>query len=128
MNGVSKKLIILESDPLIATLIETEVREYGWEVDGVASDEDAALDFLKTVRPDLAILDIGLDSLNDTRIAAACRSRGTPFVLMTGSARREVPAEWELAAVVAKPFTSEDLRLGMEEALKRASLISLRDS
>ena len=64
-----------------------------------------ALQRLKTVSPDLAILDVNLGNETSALIADELVRRGIPFAFATGySDRLLIPEQFATAPVIRKPF------------------------
>jgi two-component SAPR family response regulator len=120
---VSKRLIIVEDEPLIADMVELMATECGWETAGSASTEQEGHELLSTHCPDVAILNIKLGSTTSASIAAVCRERGIKIVYITGYDADSV-AEEDAVRVLMKPFTQEDLA----EALATAGAFNVAGS
>ncbi|MEK7089879.1 MAG: response regulator [Patescibacteria group bacterium] len=58
-----KKLLIVEDEPLLANLLKQRFEKEGIEVI-LARDGEEALNFLRTTRPDLILLDIILPKIS----------------------------------------------------------------
>jgi DNA-binding response OmpR family regulator len=70
------RLLIVENDRVTARDLEATLRRRGFVVMGIAYSAKQALDFLKSEKPDLVLLDIQLDGvegmsirISDTRVA-----------------------------------------------------------
>ncbi len=121
MRNASQNLIIVEDDPLIAMMIDAEVRDLGWTVQGIARTEQAAYDLLQSANPDLALLDINLGSSTSLAIATQCQERGTAVLFLSGYAASELPARCASAPILSKPFSSADLEQSINRALSLQS-------
>ncbi|WMT92563.1 response regulator [Pelagibacterium sp. H642] len=109
--------IVVEDDPLIAMMIVSEIQDLGWSVQGTAQNESAALELLKARTPDLALLDVKLGASNSMAIATFCKQIGIPILFLTGYVASDLPPECIDAPVLAKPFSSSDLRISIGRAL-----------
>jgi CheY-like chemotaxis protein len=83
-----------------------------------------ALDLIRRVRPDLAILDVAMPGLNGLAVARALAADpatvAVPLVVCTAASpevRREAARSDGVCAVVAKPFTLQALRAAVDRAL-----------
>jgi DNA-binding response OmpR family regulator len=112
----TRSLIIVEDEPLIAMLIEDMVEEIGWEVEGLASDEEGALELPDAGHPLLALIDLNLDNGSGLPVASRCRERNIPVVFITGYDRSKIPPEFSEAPLLTKPLTSTDLAAAMTSA------------
>lgn len=63
--GRLARILIIEDDLLIASQIEGALTEAGFEVVGVATTGEAALELVRAKRPDMAVVDIRLPGDRD---------------------------------------------------------------
>ena len=107
---MSKSVLLVEDEMLIALDIETTLAEQGFAV-VVAGNIETASSALQSGTFDLAVLDWHLKDGRSAPIAAMLTERSIPFVVCSGSM-----APNELAGVpfVAKPFSEEDLVAAIE--------------
>jgi response regulator NasT len=113
-------------------LRETLVAQ-GYDVVGEAGRGDEAVDLVRTLRPDLVILDVkmpGLDGLSAARLISA--ERLAAVLVLTAFSQRELVTEARDAGALAylvKPFQEKDLVPAIEVALARhAELVALERS
>lgn len=112
-----KQVLVLEDEALIALTLADMLGELGCSVVGPANTAAAALERLKQVTPDLAILDVNLAGLSSAPVAKALRLLGVPFVYCTGYAEPALQIEPELLApMLTKPIDT----LELAEALRKA--------
>lgn len=108
---------MLEDEALVALTLMDTLWELGCTIVGPASSAPAALDRLKQVTPDLAILDLHLGGSSSAPVVRALRSRGVPFVYCTGYAEPALQIEQDLLApMLTKPVDPRELA----EALRKA--------
>lgn len=88
-------------------LIEDLVQELRCEVAGSAARSPHSLTLARTLVLHVAVLDMNLDGVLFYQVAEVLRSRGVPFLFATGYAAVSVPAEFQDAPVLAKPFGRE---------------------
>ena len=117
MARSDKTLIIVEDEPVISIMIEDLVQDLGWTVGGCASSEAGALSLLHLCSPRIALLDINLGGDDGLAVAAWCRTRGIPVILMTGYTAPDLPPSLSDAPILSKPFTPEDLAGALTHAL-----------
>lgn len=75
---------MIEDEMLVAMEFENLLQRQGYAVVGPASTVDRALALLDHDQPDAALLDLNLNGEPATAVAVALRTRGVPFVLVTG--------------------------------------------
>ncbi len=122
---MSGKLLIVEDEPVVAIDLQDEVREFGFEVTGMAESADAALISVEQEKPDLVLMDISIDgSMDGIQAARVLRDLyAVPVVFLTSfsdaetisRATREVPYGY-----LTKPFKSRDLQAMLRTAVFKA--------
>ena len=119
------KILIVEDRYLIAAEMQRVLEMAGHEVVGLAPLTQFALDLAERHPPDLAIVDLQLAlDLDGVRTAAALADRhGCRIVISTGypvSTIDEARIQAKPAAVLRKPFSSEELLAAVSDGLRRA--------
>ena len=117
-----KRILIVEDDPLIAEDISESLKEIGYDIAGMAYDADEALSLVDSLKPDIAILDINLDSDKDgIEIADYIqKNHKFPFIFLTSYADRntiERAKHTRPMGYIVKPFDERDLFTALEIAL-----------
>lgn len=114
-----RKLLILESQVIIALDLADRVRAMGWVVCGPYAATGEALAGLKSTAPDAALLDLTHRTGADPApVADALTARGVPF-LFTNSHGRAFEAVHPGAPRLEKPYS--DAAFGEALALLEAS-------
>jgi len=133
-----KRILIVEDDPLIAEDIAESLKEIGYEIAGIAYDSTEALELIGGLNPDIAILDINLDSEKDgIEIAGHIKEHHSfPFIFLTSYADKntiERAKHTRPMGYIVKPFDERDLFTALEIALfnydlpQGQKIISLED-
>lgn len=106
------RLLIVEDEPFIAADLESLTAELGHEVVGVADTKAMALDLARRAHPDAALLDLKLrDGFTGSEIAQALSADfHLPFAFVTGNTETLPAGAFGAVAVVAKPFTDDQVR------------------
>ena len=112
-----RSILIVEDEPLIAMMLEDFLESLGHRVHGTCDTVSQALAEADKGGFDLAILDVNLKGENVWPVAAALRSRGTPFVLASGGHVDPPPPEFQNAPMIEKPFTIDRVTPIIEAAL-----------
>jgi two-component SAPR family response regulator len=117
-----RRILIVEDQFLLAMELELLLQHRGCLVLGPVPSIDHALALIDGDPPDVALLDVNLKGKRATPIAAALRSLGVPFVLITGYSGSQL-SEPELrdAPRIDKPVSSHALCRAMSEALEPAA-------
>lgn len=117
------RVVIAEDEAIIRLDLKETLEEEGYEVVGETGRGDKAVDLVRELRPDVAILDIkmpGMDGLDAAR--SISRERVCGVVILTAFSQREVIEEARDAGALAylvKPFQKSDLVPAIEVAIGR---------
>ena len=120
---MSIRVVIAEDEAIIRLDLKETLEEEGYEVVGETGRGDKAVDLVRELRPDLAILDIkmpGIDGLTAARQITA--DQLCAVVLLTAFSQRDLIEEARDAGALAylvKPFQRSDLVPAIELAVGR---------
>ena len=104
-----KRVLIVEDDALLGLDVAQQLMDAGLAVVGPAVSVAAAFKLLGTSSCDAAILDVNLGTETAEPIAVELRSRGIPFVVLSGYSTDQHPPGFQGATTVAKPAKPEEL-------------------
>ena len=121
---MSAKILIIEDEPAIAVDIALNLENNGYRVLDVLHSAEEGVDFLRSERPDLIMLDINLEgSMSGIDLARLIdRDYGIPFIYLTSysdKATVEQAADTFPASYLVKPFKDQDLAPAVKIALMR---------
>ncbi|MCC6225682.1 MAG: response regulator [Microthrixaceae bacterium] len=117
------RVVLAEDEAIIRMDLREILAEEGYEVVGECGSGDEAIELVRLLEPDIAILDVkmpGLDGISAAR--RLTEERACAVVLLTAFSQRELIEEARDAGVMAyvvKPFESSDLVPAIEIALGR---------
>ncbi len=117
------RVVIAEDEAIIRLDLRETLEEEGYEVVGETGRGDEAVELVRSLQPDLAILDIkmpGLDGL--TAAKAITGDRLCPVLILTAFSQREFIEQARDAGALAylvKPFQKSDLVPAIELAIGR---------
>ncbi|MEI8238468.1 MAG: response regulator [Actinomycetota bacterium] len=117
------RVVIAEDEAIIRLDLRETLEEEGYEVVGETGRGDQAVELVRSLRPDLAILDIKMphmDGLEAARIISQERVCGV--LMLTAFSQREVAEEARDAGALAylvKPYQKSDLIPAIEVAIGR---------
>jgi response regulator NasT len=120
---VPTRVVIAEDEAIIRLDLKETLEEEGYEVVGETGRGDEAVELVRTLRPDVAILDIkmpGLDGLSAAREIAG--ERWAAVLILTAFSQRDLIERARDAGALAylvKPFQKADLFPAIEVALGR---------
>lgn len=118
----SKRVLVVEDDPLIAQDIAESLKAIGYEIAGIAYEPKDAYAKLKSTAPNIAILDVNLNSSEDgIDIGAFIADKmNIPFIYLTSYSDKntlERAKSTRPMAYIVKPFDERDLYTALEIAL-----------
>ncbi len=117
------RVVIAEDEAIIRMDLRETLEEEGYEVVGETGRGDQAVELVRALQPDLAILDIkmpGMDGVEAARIINGEKVCGV--LMLTAFSQREVVEEARDAGALAflvKPFQKSDLIPAIEVAMGR---------
>jgi two-component system, response regulator PdtaR len=120
---VTIRVVIAEDEAIIRLDLRETLEEEGYEVVGDCGRGDQAVELVRELKPDLAILDVkmpGMDGIEAARIIAAEKICGV--LMLTAFSQREVVEEARDAGALAylvKPYQKSDLVPAIEVAIGR---------
>jgi DNA-binding response OmpR family regulator len=116
------RILIVDDEPKIVRLVADYLTDAGFEV-VTAGSGDEALMRVRTDRPDLVVLDLGLPGLDGLDVTRMIRRNGElPIILLTARADetdRVIGLELGADDYVAKPFSPRELVARVRAVLRR---------
>ncbi|MEW5705867.1 MAG: response regulator [Actinomycetota bacterium] len=123
------RILIAEDEAIIRLDLKEILVELGHIVIGEACDGETALELAKSLKPDIAILDIKMPRMNGIDVAKAITSAGIcPVVMLTAYSQKSLVEEAAKAGAMAylvKPFDKSDLMPAIE--LARSRFLEVKD-
>lgn len=102
---MSKRVLIVEDEALVAMDIEAVVIAAGYSVAGPASTEVRALELLAKDSCDIALLDVNLGTGGTIdSVAQILTERNIRFAFVSGYARTGLPEKYRHVPLLSKPF------------------------
>lgn len=117
---MTKSILLVENEPLIAMDLEVMLRSAGYADIGHVVSVEQAFEWLGTQSPAAVILDLMVRDGKTTPVARHLHASGTPFLVYSGLERAEVQYDvvFDDAIWLSKPCTQSDLVLAIEQALR----------
>ncbi len=120
------RLVLVEDEPDIATLVATKFRNAGHDV-SMAMDGESGLALIIASAPDLVLLDVMMPKMDGYKVCKAIRSHfdgpTRPLVILLSArsqfADRERGFEAGCDDYIVKPFRPADLLTRVTELLER---------
>ena len=115
-TSVSKSILILEDEPLIAMDHEHYAKRAGFTQITVISSRAAAEEWLQSQTPSVALLDVQLKDGSGSRVATLLRNKGVPFVICSGSGKEDADPNFHDGIWLPKPCIPEELITALTQA------------
>lgn len=120
---MKRKILIVEDEQSIATLIEYNLQEANYETT-IASDGEKALQLIKKESFDFVVLDIMLPKVNGIEVCTRLRRQGNniPILMLTAKSEEENKVTGLQAGAddyLTKPFSPKELIARIEAIFRR---------
>ena len=115
--GNSRRVLIVEDEPLVAMHLEDLLIALGHAVVGLATRIDKALILARDGDIDFAILDVNVAGIQSFSVAGILRERGIPFIFATGYGVEGLIDGYRDELALRKPYQEGDLESIIEQAL-----------
>ena len=119
-----RRVLVVEDEPLIAAEIAGILELAGFDVVGPASGVREALMLLEHEGCDTAVVDVILGAETSEPIMRELVSIGTPFVVVSGYSREQLPLFFRSAPLIRKPFQAAELHAEINRCLVGTSAMS----
>jgi two-component system, OmpR family, alkaline phosphatase synthesis response regulator PhoP len=117
-----KTILVVEDEPAIATLARDYLEHAGFAV-SIAGDGPTALRIVRTVHPDLVVLDLGLPGIDGLDVTRTIRRDSTlPIIIVTARGEESdklVGLELGADDYMTKPFSPKELVARVRAVLRR---------
>lgn len=122
-----KKIMLVEDEESILEMLRRFLEHEGYLV-VTAEKGQTALNWMKEVRLDLAIVDLGLPDMHGMEVCRAIKedpkTRNTPVIILTGNNTNEARITGNLDASVElflnKPISLEDLKKAIDMIFEKS--------
>lgn len=109
---MDKRVVIADDESIIRLDLKEILEGDGYLVVGEAATGDDALEMIRALKPDLALLDVKMPGIDGIEVARAVKGGSTKVVLLTAFSQRALIENAREAGVVAylvKPFRSSEI-------------------
>lgn len=111
------RVIVIEDEWLVATLLSDMLTELGHVVLATAADVQEALDAVEQDDVDLVFLDLNLGGERATAVIDLLLARGVPFACTTGYGEDALEERLRDRPILQKPFELRDIERVIAQAL-----------
>lgn len=122
----SSTILVVDDDPKIARLVRSYLEQAGFAVE-TANDGETALQAIRSLHPELVVLDLTLPKLDGLDVTRAVRSdpaiSGTPILMLTARVDdidRILGLEMGADDYVTKPFNPREVLARVKAILRRS--------
>jgi two-component system, response regulator PdtaR len=127
------KILVVEDETIVAMDIADTLQKLGHAVTATVPSSKRAITSIKENRPDLILMDIGLEGeMDGVQTAAKIRAQfNIPVIFLTAFVDEKTLERAKVTApagYLTKPFEENDLRIAIEIGLYRVKLESERES
>ena len=112
-----KRILVVEDSPVVAELADEMLRNLGCVVIGPAPNMAQAREFAEEEPLDAAIVDVRIRGEKAFPICEILASRSVPFLLTSGYGDWDLPLKWADSPTLPKPYTLEDVEIGLAQLL-----------
>ncbi len=112
----TRRVLIVEDDPIICLELELVLAEAGWEICGAAYSQSKALHLAEGVRPPFAVVDVHLAPGDGFAVAKELARRYGTAVLFTTAHCDDIDALARTGAIAClpKPYQPNDVPVALE--------------
>ncbi len=120
-----QSIFIVEDEIITAKSIAKNVRQFGYQVSGIATSGSVALTEIFATKPDLVLMDIRLDKNDIDGITTAKKLQcemNVPIIYLTAHCDRKMLDRAKITTpfgYILKPYNKKDLQIGIEFALHK---------
>lgn len=118
--NTQSSVLIVEDEPLVALYLEDTLDVLGYQCCGVADSAEEAIALATTLRPGLALVDVGLRGNRDgIAVASDLTALGIGVVFLTGSSDSDTRRRAEAVGpqvILNKPCDERDIARALEHA------------
>jgi len=116
-------VLLADDDPTVLTLVRAAIKNFGMEC-YTAADGRSALESVRRIRPNLAVLDVNMPGMDGYEVLAAIRAEEIPVRVLMLTVRQQendVIRGFSLGAddYVVKPFSPMELMARLKRLLLR---------
>jgi len=122
MAEAGKKILVVEDDEIVSTVIELRLVKLGYAVCGKAATGEDAITLTQDTMPDAILMDISLaGSMDGIEAAKIIKEKfNIPLIFLTAYSDNKILERicpLKPAFFIFKPFTDDDLRIALKISL-----------
>ncbi|MBK9944561.1 MAG: response regulator [Kouleothrix sp.] len=127
-SGVAPRILVVDDEPYMCDVCSRTLQRGGYQVDSTSDPQAAAALLRSDQRFDLLLTDIKMPGMSGLELAYIAREQDPTIaiIIMTGFATMEnlqQSVQRGIADFLSKPFELEHLRLAVDQALHKRSIL-----
>ncbi|HUC70896.1 MAG TPA: response regulator [Stellaceae bacterium] len=122
------KVLIVEDEYLIASLIEQMLEAAGCVISGSIPRVAEAIEAARETECDVALLDVNLVGKQVYQVAEQLAERGIPFLFLSGYAQDVLPSGFAERPWLRKPFKRSELYQALSNLIEQRAPVDLKSS
>jgi response regulator NasT len=106
------RVVIADDESIIRLDLKELLEDAGYEVVGEAADGAEAIELIRQLQPDLALVDIKMPQVDGLTVAEEVSQTGTKVVILTAFSQRdliETARDAGVTAYLVKPFRASEI-------------------
>ncbi|MDQ3738328.1 MAG: response regulator transcription factor [Actinomycetota bacterium] len=128
--SIVNHVLVVDDEPAIVEIVRDYLADAGYRV-STAHSGDEAMRHVRSIQPDLIVLDLGLPGIDGLDVARAIRqSSSVPIIMLTArseEADRVVGLELGADDYLVKPFSPRELLARVRAVLRRSRVAARPD-
>lgn len=127
-------VLIVEDDPMVAQINRRCIEAVtGFQVVGTASNGEDAFKLVKSIKPDLLVLDIYMPKLNGLQLLKNIRKEDLAVDVILVTAAKDLPSieegfKWGIVDYLVKPFELDRFKSALEAYKNRRLQLSKKEN
>jgi CheY-like chemotaxis protein len=113
-----RRILVVEDSPVVGPFTVDVLDDLGCTPVGPAPTMAIARELIESEQFDAAIMDVHIRGERVFPLCDTLDQRGIPFLLTSGYADWQMPAEWQSRPRLQKPYTFEQLRDALSAVLR----------
>ena len=112
-------VLVVDDEPLARRRLTTILRQLpGVRLAGEAEDGDEAVQLIRTLKPDVVLLDVKMPGLNGFDVLEALKGSGAPVIIFITAFNHYAVKAFEVSAIdyVLKPVAFDRLAVALDKA------------
>jgi CheY-like chemotaxis protein len=116
VEQAGKRVLVIEDNSILAMALEETLIHLGHQIAGTAHTLEDGERLARAADCDFAVVDIDLHGRDAFPVVDILHERNIAYVLATGLPHDEIPAPYNQAYIVSKPYDMRELKRALAQA------------